>query len=66
MHEVYWRLIDERPWIWSSFVWNMFDFLSAIATRAAPRAFNMKGLVTCDFAPSGMTRSPVVQGQLVR
>ena len=48
MHEVYWRLIDERPWIWSSFVWNMFDFASAIRNEGGTKGFNMKGLVTRD------------------
>ncbi len=48
MHEVYWRIIEERPWVWSSFVWNMFDFASAIRDEGGTRGFNMKGLVTRD------------------
>lgn len=47
-HEVYWRAIAERPWLWASFVWNMFDFASAIRDEGGTRRFNMKGLVTRD------------------
>ncbi len=25
-HEHLAKVLDERPWIWSSHVWNMFDF----------------------------------------
>ena len=50
LHEAYWRIIDERPWIWSSFVWNMFDFASAIRGEGGTKGFNMKGLVTRDRA----------------
>lgn len=50
MHETYWRLIDARPWVWASFVWNMFDFASAIRDEGGTAGFNMKGLVTRDRA----------------
>lgn len=47
-HETYLRAIDERPWLWSTFVWNMFDFASVIRDEGGTRGFNMKGLVTRD------------------
>ncbi|MEB2343977.1 MAG: glycoside hydrolase family 2 protein [Deltaproteobacteria bacterium] len=47
-HEVYWRAIEERPWLWATFVWNLFDFASAIRDEGGTRGFNMKGLVTRD------------------
>lgn len=48
LHEVYWRVIGARPWLWASFVWNMFDFASVIRDEGGTRGFNMKGLVTRD------------------
>lgn len=45
-HEIYLRQIDERPWLWATFVWNMFDFASVIRNEGGTRGFNMKGLVT--------------------
>ncbi|MCC7076847.1 MAG: glycoside hydrolase family 2 protein [Acidimicrobiia bacterium] len=48
LHEVYWRQIEERPWLWATFVWNMFDFASAIRNEGGTRGFNMKGLVSRD------------------
>ncbi|HTN99428.1 MAG TPA: glycoside hydrolase family 2 TIM barrel-domain containing protein [Microthrixaceae bacterium] len=47
-HEIYWQTIEAHPWIWSSFVWNMFDFASVIRNEGGTRGFNMKGLVTRD------------------
>lgn len=47
-HEIYWRAIEERPWLWASFVWNLFDFASVIRDEGGTRGFNMKGLVTRD------------------
>lgn len=47
-HETYLRAIDERPWLWCTFVWNMFDFASVIRDEGGTRGFNMKGLVTRD------------------
>lgn len=49
-HETYLRQIDERPWLWATFVWNMFDFASVIRDEGGTRGFNMKGLVTRDRA----------------
>lgn len=37
-----------RPWIWGTFVWNMFDFGSSIRREGGTRGRNNKGLVTLD------------------
>ena len=26
-----WKIINERPYVWASFVWNMFDFGAALS-----------------------------------
>lgn len=38
----------ERPWIWGTYVWNMFDFGSSIRREGGTRGRNNKGLVTMD------------------
>ena len=41
-------MLDERPWIWSSHVWNMFDFGCAARNEGGVAGRNNKGLVTMD------------------
>jgi beta-galactosidase len=48
LHEQYGAAIAERPWLWSTFVWNMFDFASDLRAEGGRRGRNMKGLVTYD------------------
>ena len=48
LHEVYWKAIEERPWLWGSFVWNGFDFSSDLRAEGGQRGRNMKGLVDHD------------------
>ena len=48
LHEEGWRTIAARPYVWSSFVWNMFDFASAARSEGGRSGRNMKGLVTYD------------------
>jgi beta-galactosidase len=43
-----WKAIAERPFIWGSFVWNMFDFGAAHRTEGDRPGINDKGLVTFD------------------
>jgi len=50
VHEQNWRSIAERPFIWGSFVWNMFDFGSNFRREGSIDAINDKGLVTYDRA----------------
>ncbi len=47
-HEELARVLDERPWIWSSHVWNMFDFGCAARDEGGVAGRNNKGLVTMD------------------
>ena len=47
-HEHYLKSITERDWLWGSYVWNMFDFGSAIRNEGGVRGRNNKGLVTID------------------
>ena len=47
-HEVYWRALRERPWVWSKTVWCMFDFASAGRKEGELSGINDKGLVTRD------------------
>ncbi|MCD8313803.1 MAG: beta-galactosidase [Bacteroidales bacterium] len=43
-----WKIIHERPFVWSSFVWNMFDFGAAHRHEGDRPGINDKGLVTFD------------------
>ena len=43
-----WKIISERPYVWGSFVWNMFDFGAAHRTEGDRQGINDKGLVTHD------------------
>ncbi|WP_240419742.1 glycoside hydrolase family 2 protein [Paenibacillus periandrae] len=48
LHENDWRIISERPWLWGTFVWSMFDFGVAGKNEASTPGINTKGLVTSD------------------
>lgn len=48
VHEVNYREIAKRPYVWGSFVWNMFDFASAGRHEGDTMGINDKGLVTYD------------------
>lgn len=43
-----WEAIAERPFIWGSFIWNLFDFGAAHRTEGDRPGINDKGLVTFD------------------
>lgn len=43
-----WEIIGSRPFVWGSFVWNMFDFGAAHRTEGDRAGINDKGLVTHD------------------
>ncbi|MDH6534402.1 glycoside hydrolase family 2 protein [Parabacteroides sp. 52] len=43
-----WQAIAERPFIWGSFIWNMFDFGAAHRTEGDRPGINDKGIVTFD------------------
>ena len=43
-----WKIIAQRPFVWGTFVWNMFDFGAAHRTEGDRPGINDKGLVTFD------------------
>lgn len=47
-HEHMAKVLDERPYLWSSHVWNMFDFGCAARDEGGVSGRNNKGLVTMD------------------
>ena len=47
-HEHMAKTLSQRPWIWSSHVWNMFDFGCAMRDEGGVSGRNNKGLVTID------------------
>ncbi|MCD8013020.1 MAG: glycoside hydrolase family 2 protein [Lachnospiraceae bacterium] len=47
-HEHMAKVLDERPWMWSSHVWNMFDFGCAARNEGGVAGRNNKGLMTMD------------------
>ena len=47
-HEHYLNTINNTEWLWGSYVWNMFDFGSAMRNEGGVRGRNNKGLVTFD------------------
>jgi beta-galactosidase len=47
-HEAPLKAIEKRPFIWGSFIWNLFDFASAGRTAGDMQGINDKGLVTRD------------------
>ena len=48
IHRHDWKAIAERDFVWGAFIWNMFDFASAIRREGDTRGQNDKGLVTRD------------------
>jgi beta-galactosidase len=48
VHEQTWAAIKARPFVWGSFVWNMFDFVVAARSEGGRPHLNDKGLVTSD------------------
>lgn len=47
-HEGHWRALAARPYIWGSFVWNLFDFATDARNEGDAPGRNDKGLVTYD------------------
>lgn len=48
VHEIHVNEIQKRPFIWGSYVWNMFDFGVAFRREGGSEALNNNGLVTYD------------------
>jgi len=47
-HEESWKILNERSFIWGTFIWNMFDFGAALRKEGDRNGCNDKGLVTFD------------------
>lgn len=43
-----WEIISSRPYVWGTFIWNMFDFGAAHRREGDRPGINDKGLVTFD------------------
>lgn len=48
LHENHWTQIAARPYLWGTFVWNMFDFAVDSRAEGDTNGRNDKGLVTYD------------------
>jgi beta-galactosidase len=48
LHETTWNAMASRPYLWGTFVWNMFDFASDGRAEGDMPGRNDKGLVTFD------------------
>ena len=47
-HEYLLKFIEKRPFLWGTFVWNMFDFAADAREQGGEPGMNHKGLVTFD------------------
>ncbi len=47
-HEETYPIICSKPYVWGSYVWNMFDFGSSVRNEGGSKGMNCKGLVTFD------------------
>jgi len=47
-HEENWLIMRERPFMWGSFIWNMFDFAADLRDEGSVPGLNNKGMVNHD------------------
>lgn len=47
-HEELIKMIDKRPYLWATHVWNMFDFAADARAEGGENGMNHKGLVSFD------------------
>ena len=69
VHETNWFILKTRPFVWTKFVWNLFDFASDSRHEGDTPGRNDKGLVTYDrqvrkdaffFYQASWTTNPMV------
>ena len=48
LHEITWKAMVERPFLWGTFLWNMFDFAADSRSEGERHGQNDKGLVSFD------------------
>ncbi|MGI6254435.1 MAG: glycoside hydrolase family 2 TIM barrel-domain containing protein [Acutalibacter sp.] len=54
-HEHMLKMIEARPWLWATHVWNLFDFAADGRDEGGKHGRNQKGLVTFD---RGLKKDP--------
>ena len=47
-HETVWNIFATRPFLWATYIWNMFDFGANIRDEGGVKGRNNKGMVTYD------------------
>ncbi len=47
-HEKTWKTFEQRPFLWATYVWNMFDFGANIRDEGGVKGRNNKGLISYD------------------
>lgn len=47
-HEYILNMIEQRPWLWCTYAWNMFDFAADARNEGGTPGVNQKGIVTMD------------------
>ena len=53
-HEHILQMIEKRPWLWATHVWNLFDFAADGRDEGGKHGENQKGLVTIDHKTKKM------------
>jgi len=48
VHEAAWQAMKDRPWLWGTFLWNMFDFAADARNEGDHAGRNDKGMITYD------------------
>jgi beta-galactosidase len=48
VHEGIWKVINDRDYVWGSYIWNMFDFGSHFRREGDAIGINDKGMVSYD------------------
>jgi beta-galactosidase len=48
IHEQNWSTLRSKPYLWGTFLWNAFDFATAIRREGNAQDINTKGIVTFD------------------
>lgn len=47
-HEVIWSIFEKYQFLWSTYLWNMFDFTCPLWERGGTKGRNHKGIMTYD------------------
>ena len=48
VHEQNWAILDSKPYLWATWLWNSFDFATGDRHEGDGESINTKGLVTYD------------------